>query len=252
MTQKGQERLDAIYAYITTNGYASVAELSKLFNVSESTIKRDLDLLDQQELVQRKHGGAFSCSEAAVPPFSFRTKAAKREKFRIAQAASALIEDGDVIFIDAGSTNFALYQQITAKNVTIFTTSLSVLTTPNEHISHVYALEGEAFPKSMVLRGALCVENLERINPDKVFLSSMGISRDYEILNKYDTDRVFVRQLLRMACQRILLMDSTKFGRAGMFRSAPIQQADLMITDSGIQPSDADAIRARGLELMIV
>lgn len=252
MRTKGQERLDAIYSYINTNGFSSVAELSKCFEVSESTIKRDLNALAHENLVRRNHGGVFACNRDSTPPYSIRSKIAINEKFRIAGAAVDFVEDSDVLFIDAGTTNFALYQLIAADNVTVFTTSLSVLVTPNDHIAHVFALEGEAYARSMVLRGGLCVENLERINPDKVFLSSAGLSKNYEVLSKYDSDHLFVRQLLKLPSKKFLLMDSTKIGKISMFRSAPIHSVDVMITDSGIQASDAEAIRARGVELIVV
>ncbi len=251
MTTKGKERQNAILNYITTNGYASVTELADLLHVSESTIKRDLDIMDQKKLVQRKHGGAFSGAGGVTPPYAYRAKAAKSEKFRIAKAACALLEEGDSLFIDAGSTTFAFYQQITAPKVTVFTNSLSILTAANPHVAHVYALEGEAYIKSMLLRGALCVENLDRIHPDKIFISSVGLSPDYWILDKYDVGCAFTRRLLQMPGRKILLLDSTKFNASGTFKSAPIERVDTMIIDSGVSRADADAIRARGVELVI-
>lgn len=251
MTSKGKERQQAIYNYVTTNGYASVTELAALLHVSESTIKRDLDHLDQKKILQRKHGGTFSGTGTVTPPYASRAKAAKSEKFRIAKAASELIEEGESLFLDAGSTIFALYQQITARKTTIFTNSLSVLTTSNPHVSHVYALEGEVSLKSMLIRGALSVENLERIHPDKIFFSSIGLSSDYWILDKFDADCAFTRRLLQMPSKKIMLLDSTKFNTTGTFKTAPIERVDTMIIDSGISQADVEAIRARSMELII-
>jgi DeoR/GlpR family transcriptional regulator of sugar metabolism len=251
LTAKGKERQSAILNYITTNGYASVTELADLLRVSESTIKRDLDVMDRENLVQRKHGGAFSGTGSVTPPYAYRAKAAKSEKFRIAKAACGLLEEGDALFIDAGSTTFAFYQQIAVPKVTVFTNSLSILTAPNPHVAHVYALEGEAYIKSMLLRGALCVENLDRIHPDKVFISSIGLSPDYWILDKHDVGCAFTRRLLQMPSRKIILLDSTKFTASGTFRSAPIELVDTMITNSEVSQTDADAIRSRGVELII-
>jgi DeoR family fructose operon transcriptional repressor len=252
MTPKGKERQGTICNYIKTNGYASVTELAELLRVSQSTIKRDLDELDQKKQVQRTHGGALSGSGGMTPPYAYRVKAAKSEKFRIAKSASLLIVEGDTLFIDGGSTTFALYQQITAQKVTVFTNSLTVLTTYNPCIAHVYALEGESLCKSMILHGSLSVENLERIRPDKIFLSSRGLSSDYQLLDKYDAGSVFIRRLLRMPAEKILLLDSTKFNATGTFKSAPVDWVDMLITDSGISQADTDAIRERGIKLVIV
>ena len=207
--------------------------------------------MDQEKLLQRKHGGAFSGTGSSTPPYVSRAKAAKSEKFDIGKAACGLLEEGDALFIDAGSTTFAFYQQIVTPGVTVFTNSLSILTTPNPHVAHMYALEGEVYIKSMLLRGALCVENLDRIHPDKVFISSIGLSLDYWILDKYDARCVFIRRLLQMPVRKIFLMDSTKFNASGTFKSAPIERVDTMIIDSGISQADADAIRSRGVELII-
>lgn len=252
MTTKGQKRLSSIYDYINANGFVTVSELAEIFSVSDSTIKRDLDLLDEQQLIQRKHGGAFTSMEGVTPPYAYRAKAAAGEKFRIARAACEWIADGDVLFIDAGSTNFAMYQQIAADNITVFTNSLAILTAPNRHVAHVYALEGEVFPKSMILRGSLAVENLDRINPDKIFFSSMGLSHDYYLLNRYAADCVFIRRLLRMDCQKFLLLDSSKIVKSGTFRSAPIEKVDVLITDDQMPASAVEAIRAKGIKLIIV
>ena len=210
--------------------------------------------MSSEKIVERIHGGAVVVNNETVRLYQIRKKINENEKIRIAKAATILIEDNDVIYIDAGSTCFFLYADIQQKNITVFTSSLSILTHENENVSHLFALEGEVDRESFMIGGTLSIENLARINPTKIFFSTSALSKNYEILCDIDSLSVFMKKYLQMPAKKFLLMDSSKIGSSRAFKVGSINQVNTFITDDGIKQSDIEAIRALSpnMEIIIV
>lgn len=244
MSIKSENRLTEIYHYLKDVGYASISELASIFSVSVSTIKRDLDKLNEQKMVDRIHGGAMIINTENIPSYNYRKNLNIDEKRRIGKAAADLIEENDVIYIDTGSTCYELYTQIHAKNVTLFTINVPILSFKNPSISRLFVLEGEFFMDLSAISGILTIENLSRINPSKLFFSTSVISNDYEIQCQNDMSSILYNKIVHMPGKKILLADASKIGLSDNFRVADLSQVDVFITDNRIKPSDVKAIRS--------
>jgi len=253
MLNNTKDRHESIISCLQTRNFVSVSDLAAMFQVSESTIKRDLNALAKKHPIRRTHGGVFLRGDV-LDPYNLRSGKSSAMKRQIASRANQFIEDGDTIFIEAGTTCFSLYQQITARDLTIFTTSTSIATTTSNYTNSVYLLGGEVDITHMAVHGSLCIENLRQIAPKKFFLSCSGLGENYEMLTKYASSRLFHQQLLAMPGEKIFMVDSTKihYSGTGMFRSSSIQSMDVIITDSGISAEDEKMIRALGVELIVV
>lgn len=258
MSAKRENRIGSIYTYLNKVGYASIPELALTFEVSKSTIKRDLDLMDKENMIERVHGGATVIKNETVRLYQIRKNINAAEKLRIAKTAANFVDDDDVIFIDAGSTCFSMYAEIRAKNVTVFTSNLSILTyeieNENENVSHLYTIEGELQRDVYMIGGTLSIENLKRINPSKIFFSTSAISKNFDILCDNDILSIFLKNLIEMQGKKYFLLDASKIGETRAFKVNSINHVDTMITDDRISKTDITALKelAPDLEIIIV
>ncbi|MGE5542611.1 MAG: DeoR/GlpR family DNA-binding transcription regulator, partial [Bacillota bacterium] len=132
MTANGHasaDRRERILSFVKSRGHATVAELVSALDVSESTIKRDLKALDARHMLVRTRGGAFLPADGQVLlPFEIRLQERYSEKLRIAREAAGFVSDNDSVFIEAGSTTYLVFKSITARDVTVITNSIPILT----------------------------------------------------------------------------------------------------------------------------
>lgn len=241
--KENKNRLVNLYTFIKSNGYVSIQNLISEFNVSKSTIIRDLNSLSEKGLVERIHGGARIYQDDTVAQFHFRENINSEEKRCIAKEAAKLISDDDVIFLDVGSTCFHLYKEITAQNVTVFTPNLAILSyEPMPNILHLYALEGEISHKNYSIGGNLTIENMRRISPRKIFFSISGLNERYIIQCTNEIQMSTNIVIKKMIGEKILLLDSSKIGINKPFQSYSLDSIDVLITDKNIKQEDADAL----------
>lgn len=253
MSTKKKKRLSSIYAYLKSKGYATIPDLMKEFNVSKSTIIRDLDELDEMNMAERIHGGIMlNPSAREMPRYSIRENLNREAKMRIAKAAAELVEDDDMIMIHTGSTCYALYQNLSAKNVTVFTINIASLLYENPNVSHLYVLEGEVKPGNAIIGGQLTIENLKRISPSKIFFSVSAINNHYELQCRTAVEYAMIRAIVAMDATKILLADKTKTIERRSFNVTSLDQIDIFITDADIDPEKAASIEQTGTRLIIV
>lgn len=253
MAKKRDERLNSIYSYIRNSGYASVQELSKMFDVSISTMKRDLDTMNNKGLLKRVPGGVTTTKGELATPTSIASYANvnAEKKLKISGAINEVIEDGDSLFLEVGSTCHYAYQHLNRKNLTIFTPSLQILTTKNDNVDHLYCMEGEAVLPYLIIRGFPLLENLKRINPNKIVFSCYGLNEDYDLVGRVDYDNAVLRTLLDMRGEKILLLDSSKICVNNAFFVPDITKIDVLITDDGIDEEHLNKIREKGVKVII-
>ena len=253
MKGRGNKRISLLYEYIKNKGYVSVNDLISEFNISKSTVIRDLEFLHKEGQVARVHGGAIPINSDATPKYDLREIINSSLKENIGRAAASLVKDNDEIFIDAGSTCYEFYKQITAKNVTVFTCNLAIVShkyKPN--IKHLYTLEGEVSHSSSTIGGSLTSENMKRINPSKVFFSSTGLSQECYIQANSEFELSGIKAVNSMSGEKIYLIDSSKIYATKLFKAVPLSSVNYLITDDNISPDRASTIKSLVKNLMIV
>ncbi|MBS7009604.1 DeoR/GlpR family DNA-binding transcription regulator [Anaerostipes sp.] len=251
---KKEQRLNKLLSYIKTYEYVPIPQLMNEFNVSKSTIIRDLADLDEQHLIERIHGGARALSDDRITKFNIREKVNEKEKASIVRSAAEQVKDNDTIYLDTGSTCFLLYKEITAKNITVFTPNLAIIHYgPRSNVTHIYALEGEVSTSNYSLTGNLTLENMKRIYPEKIFFSALGLHNhhNHEIQCANEIQMSTIRIICEMEGYKVLILDSSKIGLHKAFQGNSIRDIDLLITDSKISSEDAESIRNNAKELLI-
>lgn len=251
MSEKRNQRISEIYTYLTTHNYASVNELARIFNVSKSTIKRDLEEMELKNMTEKVHGGTVIKLSPEDPTYATRKNIDKEVKTRLAQEAAKLVEDNDVILILGGTTCFELYKAIQARNVTVFSLNVETLFTKNNNVSHLYVLEGEVSIRSGVINGSMTIENLSRISPDKIFFST-SVNNDYILQCRTDREYALISAISKMNSRRIFISNQAKMRERETFSVLPVEKLDVFVTDIDIEPAKRQAMESAGLEIRIV
>jgi len=248
------ERQSRIARLITERQTVSVVELCNLFNVSDMTIYRDLRRLEGRGILQRTHGGAILLKQPPGDlPYYTREHEQVREKLAIARLSATLINDGETIVLDAGTTVATLARALVHKrDLTVITNSVHVV---NELAGvsdiTVIATGGSLWEPTMSMVGPLAVSALRRFAVDKAFLATPAISLEAGITNSNLYEAEVKSTMLEIAREKTLLVDHTKFGHTSYAVVAPLSAFDRLITDSGTTSVLVTSLREQGLEVLI-
>lgn len=176
-----KERMEEILEILKHNGYVTVKFLTGELHYSNATINRDLNLLEKQKLVKRSYGGVELAEQKGVP-LPFRYHKMKSAKNKIAQKAAELVEDGDIIFIDATTTTEYMQRYLTGrKNLTVITNNMALAAFLSEYDIDVICLGGRVAERPSMLCSDVTVENARRFRVDKMFFASGSITTDGKI-----------------------------------------------------------------------
>lgn len=234
----------------------SIKDLAARLNISQSTIRRDLDELEAQGLVRRVFGGAILEKQNwSEPPFELRETLHSKEKDKISCAAAGLILDSDIVFIDGGTTTqFMVPYLSTKKNVTIVTCGLNVAYELNrlENIT-TFVVGGELHTDSHSISGALAVAMLDiyKFRFSKAFIAASAVSAEHGLTNRI-LDRIPLKQkAMSVSQQTIILADGSKIGTVALGQIAPINEISTLVTDASAPKQAVDAIRAKGVDVHI-
>jgi DeoR family deoxyribose operon repressor len=256
---KKPERIGQIIETLQATYSASIRELARKLAVSEMTIRRDLELLARDNIVRLVHSGAVLNPEnlgGLQPKYSLTEAGARmaEEKVRIGRRAASLIEPNDIVIIDSGSTTECLARSIPADlPVTVICFALNVLVEAHRNSACRLVFAGGALHENTLMfespEGAQLVR---RYRANKAFLSASGVSERLGVTcaNSYEVETK--KAALASSLTRVLLVDSSKFGRIQPAYFAELTDFELIITDSGLAPQTAESIRALGIELQIV
>lgn len=251
MSEKRNQRISEIYSYLTTHNYASINELVNVFNVSKSTIKRDLEEMENKNMTEKVRGGTVIKLSPEDPTYATRKNINKEIKTKLAREAADLVEDNDVILILGGTTCFELYKAIHAKNVTVFSLNVETMFTKNENVSHLFVLEGEVSTRSGVINGSMTIENLSRISPSKIFFST-SINDNFVLQCRTDREYALISAISRMNSKRIFISNKSKMRERETFSILPVEKLDVFVTDIDIDPVKRQAMESAGLEIHVV
>jgi DeoR/GlpR family transcriptional regulator of sugar metabolism len=220
---------------IRQHGFVSIPDLRDALDVSESTIRRDLELLEENGEAKRTHGGVFSTGpSASVRQFGSRSGGQWEKKRSIAIAASSQIEDHETILLDGGSTTYELARQLVGRPLQIVTNSLPVanLFASSDSVDLVL-LGGAVHHKTGVTLGSYANDMLRSLNVQKAFLSVAGINQK----GFFNSNMLLVeteRTMMQCADQTIIVADSSKFGRSSLARLCDWSQVHTLVSDDGL------------------
>ena len=252
-TDLAPERRERMRALIRHSGVARVQDLRRDLKVSVATVRRDLEVLEEEGRIRRVHGGAMSL-ESRLEEVVFDAKAgmASREKLRIAEEAVKLVNLGDSVYLDGGSTVLQLARLLASRSdLTVVTNSLRAAGELAEAGPRVILTGGELRRLSQTMVGPLAGSVLDRVRVDKAFMGTMGFSLE-DGLTTTDPNEAHVKALVQeQARQVILLADSGKAEKVAFARVAEPEAVDVFISDKQLPASFAKALRKRGLKVRL-
>ncbi len=249
------ERQQRILELVREQIAVRVANLSDLLNVSEMTIRRDLDLLEKQGLLERTHGGAV-CRQDRIFKETFyqsRLLAHPEERLRIAQKAASLIEPNDTIFIGAGTATAQILRYLDPTiQVRIYTNNLGVLSEMQENAARIVFSGGTYESASFSLVGPIAVDMIQQVYATKTFLAVDGISLKAGLTTVTLEDAMISRTMIRHTQgQIIVLAEYDKFGCVAEMVIAPSERADVVIVDWNISNVYMEQLESVGLQVLI-
>jgi DeoR/GlpR family transcriptional regulator of sugar metabolism len=253
------ERRSQIAQMVTEKGQVFVSDLVEMFKVSEVSIRRDLTLLEESRRLKRVHGGAIPI------PGNFRTDSfAEKEKLhngakeRIGQVAASLIQQGNIILLDSGTTTLQIVRNTPASlrvsnMINMVTNSIplaqEVLTWPSPNLT---ILGGIYLPDYQATVGPQTLNQLQELTADIAFLGTDGLTME----GGATTANVLMAEVDRMmvdhARKTVLITDSSKFGRKGFVPVKGVSAYHTIITDAGAPEAMVKAIREMGVEVLLV
>jgi DeoR/GlpR family transcriptional regulator of sugar metabolism len=248
------QRRDRIQEYLALKKIVPSSELSRLLDVSEATVRRDLEWLENEGVLERTHGGAvYSQMMHYEPEYLLRAQQNIEEKRLIGATAASLIEDGDTVFINSGTTTTQLIHQIRKDaDITVITNNLQAVLEVGEVGYELILLGGEFQPKSNSVTGRFTCENLSQIYADKTLISVDGISFKYGCTVPSNSEAEIIRTMIQRTHGPIsLLADHSKWGVVSNFEVAKINQLSRLIIDDGLDEDSRRELMTHSVELMI-
>lgn len=244
------ERYDKIVGLVNERGSIRVTELSELCGVTEETIRRDLDRLEQAGRLRRSHGGAVSVKDGQPEiPYFEREIAYAEEKRRIAEEAVKLILPKQRILLDASSTAWYMAASMPDIPLTVLTNSIKVsLELAGKERIEVISTGGILASRSLSYVGPLAERSLDAYHVDKAFLSCKGVHLERGVSESNELQARIKHRMVGMADEVVLLADSSKFGVQAFTHVASLKDIHVMITDNGL----SSELRNELLERQIV
>ncbi|MEO6521872.1 MAG: DeoR/GlpR family DNA-binding transcription regulator [Mucilaginibacter sp.] len=249
------ERHQFILNKLQKEGNLNVVELCKELKVSSVTIRKDLKVLEDKNLLFRTHGGATLNNPYIVDrPVNEKEKFQSVEKMNIGAAAATLVQDHDSIIIASGTTMVALAKSIQAKvGLTVITSALHVaLELMKFPTIEVLQLGGLVRKSSSSVMGAYAESILGDFFCSKLFLGVDGIDLDFGLTTTNAMEAHLNRQMINVSQKTIVLADSTKFGRRGFGKICGLDEIDHIITDSGVSEHIVKTLEGAGITVTIV
>lgn len=251
LTQRHQLIIDRL----KKEGSVKVVDLCTELNVSSVTIRKDLKLLEDKDLLFRTHGGGTLSNPYTVDrSVNEKEKIKSGEKSDIGAAAASLIQPNDCILIASGTTVLSLAKNLRPKgNLTVITAALNVAI---ELINHpeieVIQLGGMLRKSSSSVTGAYAENILSDFSCSKLFLGVDGIDVEFGLTTTNMMEAQLNRKMISAAQKTIVLADSSKFGKRGFGKICGLEDIEQIITDSGISEHMAETLTAMGIEVTIV
>lgn len=251
-----EQRQQELLRLLRSAGVLSIRSLTDLMHVSHMTVRRDIAALEESGQVVAVQGGVRLSERGGVEPPPERSSRAELElprKHAIGEAASELVADGAVVFLDAGTTCESVVPFLAPRRgVTVVTNDYYVVTALFDypHIETIHT-GGTVDVESRSSSGPLAAATLESINLDICFLSTGTWDLEHGVTTPSTEKVVLKRAAMRAASTSVLLADSTKFGTFERFKVTSLEALDAVVTDSELASEQQDAVRELGVDLRI-
>ena len=249
------ERRQHILSVVENKGRVLVAELSRNLGISQSTIRKDLELLQSKDLVHRTHGGAFRVQSGALfdPSPQEKQKQHSQEKQRIAVAAADMVQEGQCILLDSGTTTTAIAQALKRfSQLTVITNAVNIGIEMASTDLEVILIGGSLRKNSFSLVGPLAEDVLDEINADILFLGVDGFDPEIGLTTPNLLESRVNRAMIKAARRVVAVCDTTTFGRRSLSRIVPPSAIHCVITDRNVHPSIQEALRSHNVETILV
>lgn len=249
------KRYTLILEQLNKNGYVKVQELSNLLGVSEVTIRKDLKYLESKKMLLRNHGSASSFASLTVERhIDVKEKLQQEEKTRIGEEAVKLLEENDKVIIASGTTLLSFANQINVNfPITVITSAIKVSLSlfPNPNIE-VIQLGGVLRKTAASVIGHFTEYILDNVAATKLFIGVDGLDLDYGLTTSTTNEGHLNQQMINAAQKVIVLTDSTKFGKRGFSKICDFTKVHKIITDTNAPSRYVEALRERGIEVVLV
>lgn len=224
-----EERYAAIIERLHLQGIVKLQELVDVLGASESTIRRDLIDLESRQMLKRIHGGAALVNEKTLEPgMEEKTFKNIQQKTKIARLAAQEIENGECIYLDAGTTTLAMIPFIEAKDVTVVTNGLSHVEALVSKRIRSYLLGGMMKIHTKAVIGSIALQNMDNFRFDKCFLGSNGVDPEMGYTTPDPEEALIKRRAHQLSGKSYVLADSSKIGEITFAKLFDLEEADLI------------------------
>ena len=229
-----EKRLEEILKHIVDNAHATVDELAEQFNVSNMTIRRDLNALEKSGLISRTHGGAMSSNMLRFEE-RYEQKQSKNADIKnlIAKAALQLIQEDSIIFLDAGTTTYYIALQLKQhfKNLTIFTNDIKIASELYTSDFQIYITGGRIQAETGCIMGQITNSFINALNFDISFIGASAINHNLFLLTPSEEKAINKKNIIQKAPVNVLVCDHSKFEQKGLFNIVSADTFDYIVTN---------------------
>jgi DeoR family fructose operon transcriptional repressor len=221
-------------------------------DASESSIRRDLSELEQQRVLKRVHGGALAIKPRdQLLDFSWQRTRNASEKQRIARLAATLVEDGQTVILDGGSTTAAVAVELANRSMNIITNSLAIAEIfKNSRQIEVTLTGGYLYPRLEIMLGPLCEHTLAGVAADVLIMGIGGVS-EAGLSNNNTLLVGSERKMIDVSRRVMIVADHTKFGKPAMVQLAPIEVVDTVVSDADLAPEYRQMLESKGIQVLL-
>jgi DeoR family transcriptional regulator, fructose operon transcriptional repressor len=247
-----EERRQRVLDLISQRGFVSLADLAQSIQMSESTLRRDLDHWHEKGVVRRTHGGAMFVGDGnGLPALEDRATRQLEEKRAIARAAVERIRDGDAILLDGGTTTLEIARLLVGRSLQVVTNSLPIAGIfASSRETDLIVLGGYVYPKTGVALGPLTMKVLPDVHVNQVYLSCSGITAR----GLFNSNSLLVetqREMMRCGDEVVLAVDHSKIGRPALAFLCEMNEIDTLIVDAGITAGQRELVAASDTRLIV-
>lgn len=232
--------------------FVDLETLCQELETSESTVRRDLIALENLRILKRVHGGALAIQPTSpLLDFAWQTTRRAEEKRRIAAAAAGLIEDGQTVILDGGSTVAEVAGELANRSLNVITNSLAIAEVlKNARQIELTLTGGYLYPRLEVMLGPVCEHSLSSVSADVLIMGSGGIT-EAGLSNNNTLLVGSERKMIEVSQKVIIVADHTKFGRSAMLPVAPLDVVDAIVSDKALAENFQDLVRGKEIELLL-
>lgn len=243
-------RLRRMEQYILEKENVSMEDLCREFDVSMNTVRLDVAALVKKGAIKKVYGGVCSNRQNSLVPFEERKMKRSEQKRALCRAAAQLVEDGDIIYVDSGTTTMYLPDFLeNRKNITLLTNNLNAIVeaVPKENIQ-VICLPGILERKTNSFVSAETGQILARYNIKKAFFAATGVTGSGDVTNSSSLEYEIKKEALQNSHHKYLLLDSSKYGKSALLTFAHIDDMDMVFADEDMNPELQELCERHGVK----